>query len=300
MASSNIYLAWVSDRYQALFGHCGPKYNQTFLELAKPITSAICRGDAPYHTLDCTLRAISVGQAILEGKQYYEGAVSSYDWLQFLVSLLCRNIGLVKGTLQEDDCDQDRYWDGKRNWIKIPSSATGAALAMHRVSRSQVFVTTQLKHPSLDLPSIQQNIEMTRFPIPNDARYRDTTSYGSLCRAADILGQLSDPHYLEKLPSLFQEFEAIGMNQALGYETPEDLKSHHPHFCWHMVHPYLRSSLRYLSVTSQGRKIIAQLYTTLCMAELSQSPDDFTPSRLKQLPNETELRPWQEAGFTFM
>lgn len=299
MASLNIDLAWIGDRYQALFGYCGPRYDQTFLELANPVISAISQGDAPYHTLDHTLRVMRVGQAILEGKQHYEGSVSPHDWLQFLVSLLCHDIGFVKGTLQQDSCDRHCYWDGKRNWIRIPSTATGAALAMHRVSRSQAYILTHLNHPNLDRPTIQKNIEMTRFPIPNDARYCDTASYGGLCRAADLLGQLSDPYYLKKLPLLFQEFEEIGMNLALGYETPEELKGHYPHFCWHVVYPYLRNSLRYLSVTSKGRKIVAQLYTTLCMAELTQPPNDATNSRLKRLTDETELMPWQEAGFTF-
>ena len=299
MASSKINLAWVSDRYQALFGQCAPRYDQIFLELASPVISSISQGDAPYHTLEHTLRVMRVGQAILEGKQHYEGAVSPYDWLQFLASLLCHDIGLIKGVLQEDDCARHCYWDGKRNYVKIPLTATGAALAPHRVSRSQVYVVTQLKHPSLDYPTIQQHIEMTRFPIPNDACYQDTTSYSGLCRAADLLGQLSDPQYLQKLPSLFQEFEETGMNLALGYATPEELKSHYPHFCWHLVYPYLRGSLRYLSVTGRGRKIVAQLYTTLCMAELTQAPNDATTSRLKRLTDETELLPWQEAGFTF-
>jgi outer membrane immunogenic protein len=38
--------------------------------------------------------------------------------------------------------------------------------------------------------------------------------------AADLIGQLGDPHYMRKSNALFYEFEEIGLNKKLGYETP--------------------------------------------------------------------------------
>jgi len=39
-------------------------------------------------------------------------------------------------------------------------------------------------------------------------------------RAADLIGQLGDPHYLRKANALYYEFEEIGLNRQLGYESP--------------------------------------------------------------------------------
>ena len=41
-----------------------------------------------------------------------------------------------------------------------------------------------------------------------------------LLRAADLIGQLGDPHYLRKANALYSEFEEIGMNRQLGYSSP--------------------------------------------------------------------------------
>lgn len=292
-------LAWVSDRYQAMFGQLGPRYDQLFLSLAEPVLAEISHSDAPYHTVEYTLQTIWVGQLILEGKQYYGGSVSPHDWLQFLIALLCHDVGYVKGIFAQDRCDLSLYWNGKCGWTNIPSAATGAALEGSHVDRSKAYVSSHLNHPHLDFAALQWNIEMTRFPIPHQADYRDNESYGGLCRAADLIGQSSDPEYLQKLPLLFQEFEASGINQTLGYESPEALQAHHPSFCWHVVYPYIKTSLRYLTVTSSGRKCIARLYTNLCLAEMNQPPSDVSATQLRQMRDEADFLRWQEAGFTF-
>jgi hypothetical protein len=36
---------------------------------------------------------------------------------------------------------------------------------------------------------------------------------GSLVRAADLIGQLGGPHYLQKANALYYEFEEIGINR---------------------------------------------------------------------------------------
>jgi hypothetical protein len=51
-----------------------------------------------------------------------------------------------------------------------------------------------------------------------------------LLRAADLIGQLGDPHYLRKTNALFYEFEEIGLNRQLGYESPADLIDKYPQF----------------------------------------------------------------------
>ena len=294
------FLTDVSDRYQVMFGQQGPQYDQVFATIAQPILTDIAASDAPYHTVEHTLQVMAVGQAILEGKQHYEGSVSPSDWLHMLVALLCHDIGYVRGICRGDRPEHHQYVDGKGGYLHLIPAATGAALADHHVDRSQVYVATQLsQHACLDIATVQWNIEMTRFPAPDQALYRDMHSYAGLCRAADLLGQLSDPHYLQKLPALFDEFEETGLNDALGYTTPTDLKVNYPDFYHHVVQPFIQPSISYLAATLTGRKYIAQLYTNVRLARLAQPPSDETAPYLKQLEDETELISWQEAGFTF-
>jgi hypothetical protein len=53
---------------------------------------------------------------------------------------------------------------------------------------------------------------------------------GFLVRAADLIGQLGDPHYLRKANALYYEFEEVGMNRQLGYTSPADLTDQYPQF----------------------------------------------------------------------
>jgi hypothetical protein len=60
-----------------------------------------------------------------------------------------------------------------------------------------------------------------------------------LLRAADLIGQLGDPHYLRKTNALYYEFEEIGLNRELGYESPADLVDKYPQLYWEKLSPYI-------------------------------------------------------------
>ena len=89
---------------------------------------------------------------------------------------------------------------------------------------------------------------------------------GSLVRAADLIGQLGDPHYLRKTNALYYEFEEVGMNRQLGYESPTDLVDRYSQFYWNNVSPHIQTAIRYLNVTSSGRQWIANLYSNIFRA----------------------------------
>ena len=65
-----------------------------------------------------------------------------------------------------------------------------------------------------------------------------------LLRAADLIGQLGDPSYLKKSNALFHEFEEIGLNKTLGYDTPADLVYKYPQFYWNNVAPQIQTANR--------------------------------------------------------
>ena len=76
---------------------------------------------------------------------------------------------------------------------------------------------------------------------------------------------------LERLDStenlLFYEFEEIGLNKTLGYETPADIVYKFPQFYWSNVAPQIQTAIHYLNVTSSGRQWIANLYGDVFRAE---------------------------------
>ena len=85
--------------------------------------------------------------------------------------------------------------------------------------------------------------------------------------AANLVGQLGDPHYLRKANALYYEFDEVGMNKQLGYVSPADLMDSYPQFYFNGVSAYLQPAIRYLNVTSSGRRWIANLYSNVFRAE---------------------------------
>ncbi|MEL6139855.1 MAG: metal-dependent phosphohydrolase, partial [Cyanobacteria bacterium J06628_6] len=69
---------------------------------------------------------------------------------------------------------------------------------------------------------------------------------------------------------LFYEFEETGQNKTLGYHNPSDLRKNYPKFYWNGVHPYVKDGLRYLSLTQEGKQIIANLYSNVFTVEYEQ------------------------------
>ena len=108
---------------------------------------------------------------------------------------------------------------------------------------------------------------LSRFPSSTPAAVERIDEEASLLRAADLIGQLGDPHYIRKANALYHEFEEAGLNRQLGYESPADIVHKYPQFYWNSVAPYIQSAIRYLHVTANGRQWIANLYSNVFRAE---------------------------------
>jgi hypothetical protein len=120
----------------------------------------------------------------------------------------------------------------------------------------------------ISTPRIARAIEYTRVPYKVPSSDDDLNEEeGFLLRAADLIGQLGDPNYMRKSNALFYEFEEIGLNKTLGYETPADIVYKFPQFYWTIVAPQIQTAIRYLNVTSRGRQWIANLYGNVFRAE---------------------------------
>lgn len=234
----------------------------------------IANSDALYHNVEHSIMVGLVGQEVLRGKHIKEGGVSCEDWLHFIISLVCHDIGYVKGVCRDDTISE--FATGLNgNRITLPDGATDAALTPYHVDRGKLFIEERFgQHQIIDAKTIKQNIELTRFPVPDAADHQCTTNYPGLLRASDLIGQLSDPRYLKKVSALFYEFAETGMNKTLNYQTPGDLRRNYPKFYWNVVFPYIEPALRYLNLTQSGKQIIANLYSNVFMVEHEVIPTE--------------------------
>jgi hypothetical protein len=248
--------------YERTYGLLEPDYPGVIGFVGRVALENIANSDAPYHNITHTIMVTLVGQEILRGRHIIEGGVTPRDWLHFMVSLLCHDIGYVRGVCKADR--PGRYVSNAQgDLVALADGATDAALTPYHVSRSKLFVTERFGKVSLatfDTGVIEANIEHTRFPVPEDEDHADSSGYPGLVRAADLIGQLADVNYPRKIPSLFAEFQEIGANDKLGYATPADLRRSYPGFFWKAVRPYIGEGLRYLRVTQEGKLWIANLY----------------------------------------
>lgn len=179
----------------------------------------------------------------------------------------CCTISALCAESLAGDGEDGYVTDAKGGKTKIPRGSSDAALTPYHVDRSKIYAMDRLATMEpLDAARIAQAIEFTRFPsavVPED---KDSEE-GSLVRAADLIGQLGDPHYLRKANALYYEFEEVGMNRQLGYGSPADLTDLYPQFYYNSVSPHIQKAIRYLNVTSSGRQWIASLYSNVFRAE---------------------------------
>lgn len=253
--------------YHRTYGGYKPDYEDIIAWAGNMALENIANSDALYHNVEHTIAVTLVGQEILRGKHIREGGVSCEDWLHFIISLLCHNIGYVKGV-----CRQDRNGvyatgrDGKT--VALPEGATDASLTPYRADRAKLFVDERFGgHKLIDVEQIKRNIELTRFPIPAGTDFGDTVNYPGLVRAATLIGQLSDPRFFKKIGAVYYEFQEIGFNQQLGYQNPGDLREHYPKYLWNSVYPHIKDALVYLSLTQEGKQILANLYANVFVIE---------------------------------
>ena len=253
--------------YSSTHGQLEPGYLGILSWAGRMALESIANSDALYHNVEHTVMVTLVGQEILKGKHLCEGGVSPCDWLHFVISLLCHDIGYVRGVCRDDT--PPVYVTGRGDeTITLPLGATDAALTPYHIDRGKRFIHERFGgHAIIDADIIATNIERTRFPIPDDSDHQGTDDYPGLVRAADLIGQLADPQHMRKFPALFYEFEETGTNATLGFKTPHDLREDYPTFFWNVVSRYIQDGLRYLRASQEGKQWIANLYAHVFAVE---------------------------------
>ncbi|MBR0701660.1 HD domain-containing protein [Bradyrhizobium diazoefficiens] len=243
------------------------RYDETSANIVESATrtamECIGNSDALYHNIEHTMLVTLAAQAILGGRSLH-AHLSAEDYVHVLIACLAHDIGYVRGLFEEDDAD-GFVIDAADTKISLPRGASDASLMMYHVDRSKLYVTRRLRHiPGVDPERVARAIEGTRFPAREGQEYDDEAS---ILRAADFIGQLGDPNYLRKANALYYEFEEVGINRQLGYDSPADIVNRYPQFYWNSVAPYIQTEIGYLNKTEIGRQWIANLYSNVFRAE---------------------------------
>ena len=255
---------FLSSDMKRAFGSAHARLTELIPSVARLALECIGNSDALYHNVEHTMMVTLVGRDILRGRGLMRHTTAS-DWAHLLVACLMHDIGYVRGILGGDR--EDSYViDASGQMVTLPRGSSDAALSAYHVDRSKLFVLDRVAETKLlDEQRIARAIEFTRFPA--SAHEEEIGEEGSLLRAADLIGQLGDPRYLQKANALYWEFEEIGVNKQLGYGSPADIVDLYPQFYWNSVSPQIQTAIRYLSVTESGRQWIANLYSNIYRAE---------------------------------
>jgi len=235
-------------------------------EAARLVIERLSLSDALYHTAEHTVLVTLVAQDILRGRRL-SMHVPPDMWLHVILAALLHDIGYLRGICR-DDTEHRFVANGQGDMIELPRGASDAALAPYHVDRSKICVRERFVfNPLIDPDRLARNIELTRFPVPDDDDYAATDTEAAFVRAADLIGQLGDPLYPRKLNALFHEFQELGLNQKLGYATPADVADLYPRFFWSKVEPFLGEAVHALNMTAEGRLWLANLYSHVWVIE---------------------------------
>jgi hypothetical protein len=251
------------------FGRSHVRLAEIIPYAARLTLECIGNSDALFHNVEHTMLITLAGHDIFKGRALLTHS-TPIEYSNFIVACLAHDIGYVRGVVKGDGNDGLVVDAGGRK-VTLPRGSSDAALAPYHVERSKLFVLERFAEvEELDGQLIAGAIEYTRFPYSSAPDVPNIDEWATLLRAADLIGQLGDPHYLRKTNALFYEFEEIGLNRQLGYESPADLVDKYPQFYWERVSPHIQDAIRYLNVTSSGRQWINGLYANVFRAEHEQ------------------------------
>jgi hypothetical protein len=256
--------SFLSSHLSRRFGSTQAGLTELIPSVARLALECIGNSDALYHNVEHTMLVTLVGYDIMKGRSLL--MPTSADDYAHVNACLLHDIGYVRGVLMGDS--EDGYVvDAKGGKANLQRGSSDAALTPYHVERSKLFALDRLsKMDLIDATRVARAIEFTRFPSAIEPDGQNAEE-GSLVRAADLIGQLGDPHYLRKANALYYEFEEVGMNKQLGYGSPADLTDLYPQFYYNSVSPHIQTAIRYLNVTSSGRQWIASLYSNVFRAE---------------------------------
>ncbi|MBV1906724.1 MAG: hypothetical protein KUG75_11645 [Pseudomonadales bacterium] len=273
----NAFVGTTINTYNRAFPNADPAIGSLLEQAGHMALEALANTDCAYHDLNHTILVTDVGQSILLGRLMSQGDVTPFDWLHATIAMLYHDIGFIRGLLKGDR-DSAYITGGQNGTIVPPSGSTDAIMGPYHVNRGALYIRERFAaEPLIEVETLAKYIEMTRFPVPEDAYYQRVGDFAGLVRAADLIGQLADPQYIQKLSKLYAEFEETREAEQFGYSNPGELRAGYPSFFFNYVRPYISEGLRYLRKTQTGQQWIANLFAHVYSEQ--QCEPNYGPER---------------------
>src|SRR5258705_13391802 len=237
--------SFLASETRGRFGSSHGELSDLLPYAARLALECIGNSDALYHNIEHSMLVTLAGHDIIIGRALLRPTTAS-DYANFILACLTHDIGYVRGIVQGDE-DESYVADVTGRTVRLPRGSSDAALAPYHVDRSKSFVLERFDAvEEFDAARIVRAIEYTRFPYAPSSNDDLIEEEVLLLRAADLIGQLGDPPYMRKANVLFYEFEEVGLNKTLGYDTPADIVYKYPQFYWNNVAPQIQTAIRYL------------------------------------------------------
>ena len=225
-------------------------------------SNILSMSSAAYHNLEHTALVTMCGLDLIEAISLKIGNIDTEDLCSYIASLLFHDIGYVKGVCN-DDKDDKQIISGDGKTKNMPEHSTDAFLTPYHVERGKIFVSERLTGIKfINTEKIQRFISETTFPVPKDKNKKidSTFDFAGCVQSADLIGQMGDPNYINKLSKLFLEFRETGAAKFMNVNSPSDLKVTYPQFFWSTVYEHIKEHVAILENSPRGKKWITALY----------------------------------------
>jgi len=141
----NAFVAELRANYAQTYGGLKPDYADIIAWVGNMGVETIANSNALYHDVEHAIFVTLLGQQILRGKHIREGRVSCEDWLHFTISLVCHDIGYVKGVCRQDVIPLRLYATGKHDeTVQFQDGYTDASLTPYHVDPRQALCARTL------------------------------------------------------------------------------------------------------------------------------------------------------------
>src|SRR5512140_3008633 len=109
----DMFVEGLHTAYHRTYGELEPVFGRIVGWCGRMALENIANSDALYHDVDHTVLVSLAGQAIVEGKHLREGRVTPRDWMNYMIAVVCHDIGYVKGVCRNDT--EDHFATGLGN-----------------------------------------------------------------------------------------------------------------------------------------------------------------------------------------
>jgi hypothetical protein len=200
--AEKIFCSWYSERY---FEKIRKAFQLTFL-LFNGKFPGYKACNTEYHDFSHTVDAFVAVLRLIDGYNFSEKLLPVKIARNLILASLLHDTGYIQ---EKDDND-----------------GTGAKYTKNHVERSSLFLIKnrdffniepdELNEISNYISSTGLNVQWERIPFENE----EQEIAGAMMGTADLLGQMADRRYLEKLLFLYYEFKEAGIP---GYDTEFDI-----------------------------------------------------------------------------